>query len=367
MNKHLRIVFICMLVISMLAFGACSNEQVANTDANEKVESTQESAQPAAEDDKVADSTDQSSETKAEAEPLDLELHIAAPAGAPTLSMLKLHEAKPALGEGVTTNYDIIKSPDALAGKLTSGELDIAVVPSNLAIKLYNKGVEYQYAGSVVWGVLYIVSTEDIASWDDVKGKEIFLIGRGLTPDIVTRAILKANGLDPEKDVTLTYVNGAQELAQFFIAGKSKISLMPEPMVTKALMKQKEGHVIFDLQQEWAKVSGLDAGYPQASIIVKKSLAQEHPEVVNNFLALYDESVDAVNANPEEAGKIAESLEQGLKAPIVTKAIPKCYLDYRDSKDSKEALEAYYQKMFEVSPKNIGGKMPDEGFYYQRK
>ncbi len=360
MNKYTRIIILCMLILSMVVVGACSNEQVSNTQAEQTQDKTQETVENV---ENTTDTTDKTQET----ESVDMELHIAAPAGAPTLSLLKMHDEKPNLLDGVKTNYEIIKSPDSLAAKLTTGELDIAIVPSNLAIKLYNKGVEYKYAGSTVWGVLYIVATEEVNSWDELKGKELFLIGRGLTPDIITRAVLQANGIDPEKDITLTYVNGSQELAQFFIAGKSKISLMPEPMVTKALIKNKEGHVVFDLQEEWAKVSGLDVGYPQASIIVKKSLAEEHPEIVDEFLSKYDEAVDWVNNNPKEAGQIAESLEEGMKAPIITKAIPNSYLDYKNVNDSKEALESYYKKLFEVSPKNIGGKMPDEAFYYQGK
>ena len=66
------------------------------------------------------------------------------------------------------------------------------------------------------------------------------MIGRGLTPDVVFRSLLKENGLEPDKDVSLNYVNGATELAQLFISGKSTVSIMPEPVLSKVLTKKKD-------------------------------------------------------------------------------------------------------------------------------
>jgi len=38
------------------------------------------------------------------------------------------------------------------------------------------------------------------------------MIGRGLTPDVVVRYLLEANGLVPDVDVTFNYVGGAAYL-----------------------------------------------------------------------------------------------------------------------------------------------------------
>lgn len=357
MKKHTGIALICALLLSVFMLSACQQ-----TSAPEKPVQSNEQEQKDKKDEVVSDN-EKPEDKKAES----VSIRIGAPAGAPTLSMIRLEKEKPSLGEGVETTYEVIKSPDVLASKLMTGELDIAVVPSNLAIKLYNKDVDYKYAGSTVWGILYIISTEEFKSWSDLKGKEIYNIGRGLTPDIVTRTLMKANGLDPDKDVTFNYLSGGQELAQYFIAGKSKISIMPEPMLTKVLMKKKEGKVNFDLQEEWAKMTGVEGGYPQASLVIKGELIEKHPEIVKDFLKIYGEGVDWVNAHPEKAGAYSEELNTGMKAPVVKGAIPRSHLKFKGVAESKESLETYYKTLFDVSPKLIGGKMPDEGFYYQGK
>jgi len=38
-----------------------------------------------------------------------------------------------------------------------------------------------------------------------------------------------------------------------------------------------------------------------------------------------------------------------------------------NSKDSKDSLEKFYNILKENDPKSIGGKLPDENFYYKGK
>ena len=127
----------------------------------------------------------------------NISVNVAAPTGAPTLSMIKMFKENPSFGDHVEINYESINSPDLLASRIISGEVDIAVVPTNLAASLYNRGIDYKLAASVVWGVLYVVGNEEINDWESLRGKEIHTIGRGLTPDIVLRYILSSNGIDP--------------------------------------------------------------------------------------------------------------------------------------------------------------------------
>ena len=294
-----------------------------------------------------------------------IRIKVAAPIGAPALSMVKMFKKQPDLGENIDITYECIKSPDLMASKLISGETDIAVVSSNLAIKIYNKGIDYKYAASSVWGILYVLSSEDLKGWEDLKGKEINMIGRGLTPDIVLRKLLKANGLIPDKDVKFKYINESTELAQLFISGKSTLTIMPEPMVSKILLKKKNTKVILDLQKEWGKISKDNGSYPQAGLIIKNDLITKHPNIVEEFLNEYKESIVWLNKNPSKAGEYSEELKMGLNSKIVEKAITRSNITYKNADESKEALEGYYKILYEFSPELIGGKLPDENFYLQ--
>jgi len=292
-----------------------------------------------------------------------ISLKVAAPSGAPTLSMIKMFKENPAFGDNVEINYESIKSPDLMASRILSGELDIAVVPTNLAATLYNKGAQYSLAASTVWGVLYVVGNESIEGWDALKGKEIYTMGRGLTPDIAFRYLLSSNGINPDEDVTLTYLGDATELASAFIAGKSSISVIPEPVLSNVMLKKANTMILLDLQEEWEKLNAGASSYPQASLIIKKEVYEKHPELINSFLKEYESSIDWLVKNSETAGAYSEELGTGLSKAAVVNGLERSNIRYVGAQEAKEAISAYLKVLYDYSPEVIGGKLPDEGFY----
>ncbi len=293
-------------------------------------------------------------------------LKVVAPAGTPTISMLYMMENNKEI-DGVKINYQVIKATDVLAGKIISGDVDFAVVPTNLAAKLYNKGAKYKYVGNSVWGILYIVSNENIKSFSDLKGKEVNMIGRGLTPDIIFRKVLKDNSLEPDKDVKFNYVSGSEELAKSYITRKTNLSLMPEPMLTKVLMKRTDSKVVLDLQKEWEKHNNSEFGIPQACLIVKEETAKNKPELVKKFIEAYREGINKYNENPKEIASYSKPDVTLLKPMIVEKVQPRVNLNFKDSKESKESLMEYFKILQSSNKKSIGGKLPDDNFFYEVK
>ncbi len=297
--------------------------------------------------------SEEKTEAKKEAEPVNLK--IVMPYGTPSLSMVKMVVDKPSLGENVTVDYEHLQATDVLVSMLVKEEPDIAMVPTNLGATIFNKGRGYKIAASSVWGTLYLVSSEDIKSVEDLKGKTIGSLGRNLTPDVVFRYIVSENGLNPDEDMQIEYFAGAPETAANFIAGKTNTALVPQPVLTKVLMKRKDAKVVLNIQDEWNKVTGTGS-FPQASIIVKDELYKNHPEIVEKFLEEYKAGIEWLNENPLEAGKYYESLGIGLKAKILEKAIPACNIKYVAVEDEKEILENYLSILYKYNPKLLGGK-----------
>lgn len=295
-----------------------------------------------------------------------LGLKVGAPSGAPTLSLIKMFEEKPSLGENVEVEYESIAATDALSAKLLSEELDMAVVPTNLASSLYNKGLPYKLVGSNVWGLFYLTSTEGVDSWEDLRGKEIYTIGRGLTPDIVFRYLLEQNGIDPEIDVSFNYMAGATELSATIVSGEGSIALIPEPMLSKVLSKRQDMSVGLDIQEEWSKVTGQEGGYPQTSLIVKEDVLKNHPDIVEAFVKAHIESIDWANENPSEAGIYSEKIQPSVDADTVEKGIERVNMKYVGAAEAKESIESYLKVLLDYSPDSIGGKIPDEDFYYEK-
>lgn len=293
---------------------------------------------------------------------------VAAPFGAPAVTLSKMATENPSLVKNVTTKYEIVGSPDLMQARVISGEADIAIVPTNLAAVLYAKKVPIQYAGSVVWGILYGVTTENLHSVEDLRGKTLTLFGRGLTPDITVREILLAAGLKPDVDVTLEYLDSSSVLAPSIIAGKTKIAIAPEPMLSMILTKKKDAKVFINFQTEWANRVGQKSSYPQASVIIRKDLIQKNPKYVKAFFKEFEKSLAWVNKNPAKAGEYATKLADGMPpAKIIAKAIPNMNIYWKNAKDARSALETYFKILEKTNPKFIGGALPKTDFYYNSK
>ncbi|QXM06858.1 ABC transporter substrate-binding protein [Crassaminicella indica] len=292
---------------------------------------------------------------------------IAGLKGPTSIGMIKMFEEKPSLGKNIDTSYEVVASPDLLVSKLLSKEVDFAALPTNVAAKLYNKGAGYKLVAVNTLGVLYMMSQEEVINdWDDLKGKKINVIAKGSNPDVVFKYLLQKNGLDPEKDVVLDYTLSHAELAQAVAAGKVDIAVLPEPFVTMVSMKNKNAKITMNIQEEWQAVLGESAALVQGCLVVREEFAKENPEIVNNFLEEYKKSVNWVNKNNEEAGKLVEKHGIGMKAKMAELAIPRCNIVFQDAQKSQKTVEGYLKVLYDFSPKAVGGKLPDENFYYKK-
>ena len=109
-----------------------------------------------------------------------------------------------------------------------------------------------------------------------------------------------------------------------------------------------------------------DKALPQAGIFVKKSRVNN--KSVKNALESMIESVKLANDNPtslvQSAIKVDESLNK-IGEQTLLKAISKCNL--RVENNQKDAIDLYFTKVIELGlGKTIGGKLPDEEFYYKK-
>jgi NitT/TauT family transport system substrate-binding protein len=291
-------------------------------------------------------------------------INIASLKGPTSIGMIKMHEDRPSLGENVTANYEIVASPDIMISKLLSKEVDIATLPTNVAAKLYNKGLNYKLAAIIGENVLYVLSQgNEISNWQDLKNKKINVISKGSTPDVVFRYLLEKNNIDPASDVTLDYTVEQIELSQLMISGKAEIAILPEPFVTMVLAKNKKVKLTFDFGKEWSILKNGQA-LPMSCLIVNAELAKSNPEVITAFLEKYKESINWTNNNIGDASKLAEKFKLGMDAATAQEAIPRCNIKYTDSSQAKNLVNDYIKTLLDFSPEDVGGKIPDEKFYY---
>lgn len=263
-------------------------------------------------------------------------------------------------------NYsiEIATAADELLPKMIKGDLDIALVPANVSAILYNKSEgNIKVIDINTLGVLYGVSGDDtIKSFLDLKGKTVYITGQGNTPDYVTQYLLKANNVDIA-EVNIEYKSEATEVAALLKEHPENVGILPQPFVTACCVQNENLKVVLDLTKSWDEINN-GSKLVTGVTVARKDFILEHEALVKSFLKAHKESSLFVNENPDKAASIIVNKGIIEKEAIAMKAIPACNITFIDGTDMKNALSGYLNILYEMDKATVGGKLPDEGFYY---
>ncbi len=350
-----------MLAVSMtaLAFTGCG--------AASEAESTIEEL--------VAEETEESivEETSTE-EITEEETEAAVEADNTTMAMVGVLKGPTAIGtaflnawaDKALTDQDYVFTMETAADELLpliiKGEIDIALVPANVASVLYNKtegGISVIDINTL--GVLYMVSgDQSITGPADLAGKTVYLTGKGTTPDYVLHNILEANGLS-ESDLTLEYKSEPTEVAAILAQNSDAVGLLPQPFVTVACSKNASLSVVMDLTEQWDAVNK-DSRLVTGVTVVRNQFLEEHPNAVKSFLADHARSVDMVYEDTDMAAQLTAEFGIVDNEDVARKAIPQCNIVCIQGEEMKSALSGYLKALYDQDPSSVGGNLPGEEF-----
>lgn len=294
-------------------------------------------------------------------------VRIAGLKGPTTMGLVNLLDMEQQGSAALDYDLQLYGTADEIVPGLIKGELDMAAIPANLAAALYQKtkgGIQVMAVNTL--GVLYVVEKGDtVHNMADLAGRTILSTGKGTTPEYLLRYLLEKNGLDPDKDVKIQYCSEATEVtAQMAAAQKDAIAVLPQPYVTAAGMKDPSLRVALDLTAEWDKVS--DSQLVTGVTVVRTQYAQEHPDVVEAFLQEYAQSVRTANTDLDRTAALCEQQGVVAKAAIAKKALPACNIVCRTGDEMQKDVSAYLSVLCAADPAAVGGKLPDEGFYWKK-
>ncbi len=307
------------------------------------------------------------SETPAERTPVS----VATLAGPTGMGMARMMEEAEDDETGNDYTFTVVTAADQIVSKLTSGEVDIAAVPTNLAAVLYNKTKgNVQMLAVNTLSMLYVVQKvgegeTGIQDISQLEGKTIAASGQGAVPEYVLNYILAANGLADK--VTVSYLSEHSEVVTALATGNADIALLPEPFVTVALGKVADLKIVLDVNSEWEEAcdkTGDSASIAMGCVVVRKAFAAENPDAVSAFLKEYFGSVEYVNNNPEEAAKLI--VKYGILADeaVAAKAIPSSSIVFIKGRIMKDTLHGFYEILLNSNPASVGGSLPGDDFYY---
>ena len=244
MKKLTSMLLALALALSLAACGGAASSSVASSAASSEAVSEAASEAASSEEAKELSTTDA--------------LRIAGLKGPTTMGLVNLLSMEEDGTASMDYDLQLYGAADEIVPLLMKGELDMAAIPANLAATLYQKtegGIQAVAVNTL--GVLYVVEKggDTIQSMADLAGRTILSTGKGTTPEYVLRYLLNANGIDPDKDVTIEYYSEATEVTAQMANTEDAIAVLPQPYVTAAGLQDDTLRVALDLTEEWNKVA----------------------------------------------------------------------------------------------------------------
>lgn len=265
------------------------------------------------------------------------------------------------------------RTPDQLRAMALKGEADFLAMPSNLSANLYNRGLKLQQMNIGIWGILWMVARRDgLKTLADFKGQEVVMPFRGDMPDALFRLLCRKQDIDPDKDMTLRYVASPLDAMQLLITRRADNALLADPAVAVGLRKSQSFPISVvapslyrsvSLQEEWGRVFNRAPRMPQAGIVMLGSQLG-NTALARRFEEACEEAQHWCEANPDECGQIVARRIEMLTPEGVADAIRADKSDMVVASKARPELEFFYQQLLEMQPGLVGGKLPDDGFYF---
>ena len=199
--------------------------------------------------------------------------------------------------EGISLELVTGFGADKTMTAVLTGEADIGFMGSEASIYTYIQGASdypVNFAQLTQRAGNFLVAREEMPEfqWEDLKGKYILGGRKGGMPEMVFEYILRQNGIDPEKDLTINQSIDFGSTAAAFSSQQGDFTVEFEPSAT-LLEEQGIGYVVASL--------GVDSGYvPYTAYCAKSNFMEKHPELIQGFTHAIQKGLDFVNSHTSE-------------------------------------------------------------------
>ncbi|MCL2248246.1 MAG: ABC transporter substrate-binding protein [Oscillospiraceae bacterium] len=384
MKKLVVLVVLCLFAVLFVA--ACNG---GTEDVPPPVdEGTLETPTPEVVDEDT--STDDFEDVVVPEEPMeDVSVNVILVDGAPGLAMAYMMSDEFVGIDGFDISYTMTNDVDALVASLLNQEPDFAIAPINIAAMMHTNGSGYRLAAITTWGLMHLVSDQDISSLEELKGETVVAFARAGTPGITLRSVLAQNDIpfiepdttdftpDPDS-VAIIYLTAPSDVRDAVATGMEiggtpvSFAVLAEPVATAitgfAANMGREGFTArINLQDEWARNNDGEI-YPQVALIFHERLLDSDTDFVQDFISAVEQSTNFVMTNPVEAGDLLVELGsvaipngQVVGNAVGARRIP---MDFTRATAARSAVEAFLQVLFDENPNLIGGAMPSDEFFF---
>lgn len=292
---------------------------------------------------------------------------LVAPDGAPALAVMNLFGKEFA---GAKIDISLTAATNIASSAM---ENDLAILPSNVAVNLFNGGRDIKMIGVVTFGNIYMISSlnQQVESLENLKGKLVYSIGQNSVPDFVFRSILKSKNIDfevgesaVEGKVVIKYAQAPaiiSYLVQNKASGVEAYGIIAEPAVSNAVNKGLTQ--VFDLQELYS--NGDSYGYAQA-VLIASPKAYEDRNFIKAVIKQMEKNEEYLLANYTEGYNLIKEKYPSTTLPetMGENTVRKSNVGFMSARDAKESFVKLMNDILEINPTIIRNALPADNFYY---
>ena len=301
---------------------------------------------------------------------------VVAPDGAPALAIANLPSTIKTQGKSDSITKRVVASSN-ISIEALKDDVDMAIVPANLAARICNTNAKYKILATVTNGNLYMTSSisAEVNSLKDLVGNIIYSIGQSSVPDMIFKSLLASENIQYEigekavegKVVVKYCLDGSEVISQLALA-KSKnqlaFGIYGEPAVSKS--KAKGFEEVLDLQEIWALKNGENtSGYAQAVLIAQERI-YANEELTEKLLQAFTANTELLLQNPSKSVENIKEVypQTSLQSDMTAQVIERCNIRTIVAVGSgRNYLESTLQVIMEQNANAIGGKLPSDESY----
>ncbi len=196
--------------------------------------------------------------------------------------------------EGLDINLILTPGADNVMSAVLSGDANIGLSGSEATIYVYNGGEKdyvKTFAQLTQKDGSFIISRKDIKdfSLNDLKGS-YYIGGRlGGMPEMTLEYILRENGIDPNKDLTIDTSIQFASMASSFIGGTGDFVSLFEPLAS-TVVNEGYGYKV-------ASLGSLGGNVPYTAYNARTSYIENNKDVIESFTKAVQKGLDFVHEN----------------------------------------------------------------------
>jgi NitT/TauT family transport system substrate-binding protein len=250
-------------------------------------------------------------------------------------------------------NIDVINSYVSVSNyynDLTAGTFELGIGAWDTWASRFLAGVPLKIVTTVTdYDMLFVVSKGALKNIDDLRGKTLSATLSSGAYRVTKHALSAFHKMEPDKDYKVQNTESPAGAVAMVLGGSAEGGLTWEPNVSVGLEREPKLEPIYNVGADIQKNAGILL--PYFTIALRNEAEKRHPGVSKKIAAAFNECIQGVMANPDEAAKLSAAKMKVSEAALLS-AFTSKRLVFRPAAMSDPAGRARMEKAVDYMVKH---------------